>query len=99
MKKSRFSESQRKAIVLAGENGTESIEKLCEKHQISPTTYYKWKQEIRNSLDEDKKRLQALEKENIRLKKMYLDVQLEKEILSDAVSMLKKMQAQSKKML
>jgi uncharacterized protein YqgQ len=45
---------------------------------------------------EDKKRLSALEKENVKLKKMYLESQLDKEVLLEAVAMLKKMQAQPK---
>jgi putative transposase len=99
MKKSSFQRKLTQSHHISGRKRHKKHRKICEKHQISPATYYKWKQEIHNSLDEDKKCLQALEKENIRLKKMCLEVQLEKEILSDAVSVLKKMQAQSKKML
>lgn len=98
MKKSKFSVSQRQAIVLEGQSGGQSIEKLCELYQISPGTYYKWCKEQESAQDEDKKRLKALEKENAQLKKMYLEAQLDKEILTEAVALLKKMQAQSKKM-
>ncbi|GAB4399817.1 MAG: hypothetical protein OHK0053_20660 [Microscillaceae bacterium] len=98
MKKSKFSASLRQAIVSEGQSGQQSIEKLCERHQISPATYYKWRKELEIAQDEDKKRLKALEKENAQLKKMYLEAQLDKEILTEAVALLKKMQAQSKKM-
>lgn len=98
MKKSKFSASRRQAIVLEGQSGQQSIEKLCEVYQISPATYYKWRKELETAQDEDKKRLKALEKENAQLKKMYLEAQLDKEILTEAVVLLKKMQAQSKKM-
>lgn len=97
MKKGRFSESQRQAILLEGSSGKESIEKLCERYQLCPATYYKWKQEQEIACDVSKKRLQELEKENTKLKKMYLEAQLEKEILTEAVQLLKKYQAQSKK--
>lgn len=97
MKKSNFSESQKKAILLEGESGKMSIEKLCEHHQISSATYYKWKQAQSIEQDETKKRLQAIEKENAKLKKMYLESQLEKEVLTEAVSYLKKLQAQKRK--
>ncbi|NJK82684.1 MAG: hypothetical protein HC912_01575 [Saprospiraceae bacterium] len=43
--------------------------------------------------DEDEKRLKALEKENTHLKKMYLEAQPDKEILTEAVALLKKIQA------
>jgi len=98
MKKSKFSESRKRAIVLEGEKDTKNIEKLCEQHQISVATYYKWKQSQSVEAGEDKKRLCALEKENVKLKKMYLESQLDKEVLLEAVAMLKKMQAQPKQM-
>jgi len=98
MKKSKFSASRRQAIVVEGQSGQQSIEKLCEVYQISPATYYKWRKELETAQDEDKKRLKVLEKENAQLKKMYLEAQLDKEILTEAVALLKKMQAQSKKM-
>lgn len=98
MKKSNFSASQKQSILLEGSSGQMSIEKLCEQYQISPATYYKWKQAQSIEEDESKKRLQALEKENAKLKKMYLESQLEKEVLTEAVSYLKKLQAQKKKM-
>jgi len=98
MKKSKFTASEREAIVLEGQNGKLTIEQLCEHYQISVATYYKWRSEQEIAQDEVKKRLQELEKENAKLKKMYLQAQLDKEILTEAVAMLKKMKAQSKKM-
>jgi uncharacterized protein YqgQ len=41
--------------------------------------------------------LKELEMENLRLKKMYAELQLKHEVMSEAVDILKKMQAQRKR--
>ena len=97
MKKSLFSESQRKAILAEATQEGMSVEKVCQKHKISPATYYKWQQAEATNQNADKKRLLALEAENAKLKKMYLEAQLEKEVLTEAVTLLKKYAAQNKK--
>jgi len=97
MKQSKFSSSQKQVILAEPSKTGVSVEKVCEKYQISAATYYKWQQAAHTNQDETKKRLLELEKENIKLKKMYLEAQLEKEVLTEAVSILKKLQAQDKK--
>lgn len=96
MRKSSFNESQRIAI-LAEQDAGSSIEAICRKHQISPATFYKWKKDLAIDQDEDKRRLKALEVENARLKKMYADLSLRHEILSEGYEMIKKYQAQDAK--
>ena len=74
--------------------GTKTVEALCEEHQISPATFYKWKNEVETDKNEDKRRLKELEAENLKLKKMYAEALLRQEVLTDAVVILKKMKAQ-----
>lgn len=93
MRKSRFNESQRQAILDSYLKGSKTVEALCEEHQISPATFYKWKNEVETNKHEDKKRLKELELENLRLKKMYAELQLKHEVMSEAVDILKKMKA------
>jgi len=97
MRKSRFNESQRQAILDSYLKGSKTVEALCEEHQISPATFYKWKNEAEVDRNEDKKRLKELEAENLRLKKMYAELQLKHEVVSDAVEILKKMKADRKR--
>lgn len=97
MRKSRFNESQRQAILDSYLKGAKTVEALCEEHQISPATFYKWKNEAETERNEDKKRLKELETENLRLKKMYAELQLRHEVVSDAVEILKKMKADRKR--
>ena len=97
MRKSRFNESQREAIVSSYLKGAKTVDALCEEHQISPATFYKWKNELQTEKDEGKRRLKELELENLRLKKMYAELQLKHEVMSDAVDILKKLQAQKQR--
>lgn len=97
MRKSRFNASQRQAILDSYLKGKKTVEALCEEHQISPATFYKWKNEVETDKNEDKRRLKELELENLRLKKMYAEALLKQEVLSDAVDILKKMKAQRKR--
>ena len=68
MRKSKFTESQRMAILAKHDSG-QSVEEICRLHQISPATFYKWKKDLAIEQDDDKRRLRELEKENARLKK------------------------------
>lgn len=96
MRKSKFSESQRMSI-LAKYDGGQSVEDISREHQISPATFYKWKKEVADNEDETKRRIKQLELENARLKKMYAELSINHEILSDGYEMLKKWQAQDAK--
>ena len=97
MRKSRFNESQRQSILDSYLKGSKTVEALCEEHQISPATFYKWKNEVETEKNDDKKRLKELEVENLRLKKMYAELQLKHEVVSEAVDILKKMKADRKR--
>lgn len=96
MRQSKFTESQRMAI-LAKQDAGQSVEEICREHQISPATFYKWKKEVAIEQDEAKRRLKQLEEENARLKKMYADLSLDHSILQQGYEMLKKYQAQDAK--
>ena len=97
MRKSRFNESQRKALEDAYLKGNKTVEQLCEEQQISPATFYKWKNELDESQHEEKRRLRELEAENLRLKKMYAELQLKHEVVSEALQIAKKFAAHNKK--
>ena len=66
MKSSRFTETQRRAIVDSQKSKT--VKLICREDQISPGTFYKWKESFSIRNNEDKKRLKKLEKENEQLK-------------------------------
>jgi putative transposase len=93
MRKSKFTESQRMAILAKADAG-QSVESICREHQISPATFYKWKKQLAEEQDEDKRRLKQLEEENSRLKKMFAELSIDHRILQQGYEMLKKYQAQ-----
>jgi putative transposase len=94
MRKSRFNESQRQAILNSHLQGKKTVESICEEHQISPATFYKWRNESETEKNDDRRRLKELEVENLKLKKMYAEALLKQEVLTDAIEILKKMKAQ-----
>lgn len=94
MRKSTFTVSERLAIVGKQTSG-KSVEDICREHQISPATFYKWKEEQQTEVDENKRRLDQLEKENKRLKKMYSELSIDHEILKEGYEVLKKIRAQN----
>lgn len=96
MPKSKFTESQRLAII-AKQDAGQKVEDICREHQISPATFYGWKKEYTDNQNEDKRRLKQLEKENARLKKMYAELSIDHEILQEGYEMAKKYLAQDAK--
>ena len=96
MKKKHFTESERSSI-LSEQSSGKSVEEICRLHQISPATFYNWKQDCAIQNDEDKRRLKELEVENARLKKMYVNLKIDHDILTEGYSMAKKLLARPTK--
>ena len=84
MKKSRFSESQILGILKEGEKGMK-VADICRRHDISTSTYFKWKSKYGGMEAADIRRLKELEAENSKLKKMFADLSLENHALKDLI--------------
>lgn len=95
MRKSKFTESQRMAILAKHDSG-QSVEEICRIHQISPATFYKWKKAVEIDQDDEKRRIKELELENARLKKMYAELMINHEILKEGYEYAKKISARDK---
>ena len=96
MRKSKFTPSQRSAIVEEHGKG-KTVDQVCREHQISAATFYKWQDDQKAALDDSRRRLDQLEKENKRLKKMYSELSLDHQILKEGYEVLKKIRAQDNK--
>ena len=84
MRKSRYSDSQIMAILKQAEAGT-PVPALCREHGMSSALFYKWRSKFGGMDASMIKRLKELESENARLKKMYADVQLQNEVIKEAM--------------
>ena len=84
MKRSRFTENQIIAILNEAEAGVPLAE-LIRKHGFGESTFYSWKSRYGGMDASQLKRLKELETENVRLKKLYAKVSLEKEVLQEAI--------------
>ena len=59
---------------------------VCQKLDIREQTYYRWRNDYGGMRTDQAKRLNELEKENARLKKLLADSELDKAILKEAAS-------------
>ena len=84
MRTSRYSDSQIMAILKQAEAGT-PVPSLCREHGMSSALFYKWRSKFGGMDASMIKRLKELEAENARLKKMYADVQLQNEVIKEAI--------------
>ena len=84
MRTSRYSDNQIMAILKQAEAGT-PVPALCREHGMSSALFYKWRSKFGGMDASMIKRLKELEAENARLKKMYADVQLQNEVIKEAM--------------
>ena len=82
MKKSRYTESQIIGVLKEVDAGRK-VEEVCRQHGISSATYYNWKSKYGGMEASDVKRLKELEEENAKLKKMFADVSLENNAITE----------------
>ena len=87
MSRKRFTSEQiigilREAEVLQSQDLT--ISEISRKLSISEQTYYRWRKDYGGMRVDQAKRLKALEKENVRLKKIVADLSLDNDILKEA---------------
>jgi putative transposase len=77
---SRFTDEQIIGIVREYEAGAKLAE-LCRRHNVSPTTFYKWRAKYGGMAVSDAKRLRALEEANRRLKQLLAEAMLDNQAL------------------
>ena len=83
MKKSRFSNSAIMAILKQAEAGS-TVPDLCREHGMSSAAFYKWRTKFGGMDVSRMSRMKELEEENRRLKKMYVDAQMQADVLKEA---------------
>jgi len=84
MKRTRFSTERIMAILQEHRAGAKA-EDLGRRHGFSPGTLYVWRQRFGDMDINDAKRLQSLEDENLRLKRVVADQALNIQVLKDVL--------------
>ena len=80
----RFSDSEILSILKQSEQGV-PVPALCREHGMSAASFYKWRSKYGGMDASLMKRMKELEAENGRLKKMYADVQLQNDLIKEAL--------------
>ena len=84
MTKSRFSDSQIMEVLKRADAGVK-VPDLCRDLCVSSPTFYKWRAKFGGMDISMMSSMKALEEENWRLKKMYLEEKLKAEIVAEAL--------------
>ena len=82
MKQKRHTTEEIIRILREGDSG-KATEGLCREHNITTTTYYRWKKKYGGMELQDAKRYRELEKENTELKKLVADQMLKIRVLEE----------------
>ena len=85
MKRSRFNEEQIIGILREAE-GKESVKTVRAKHNISEAAFYAWRRKYGGMVVCDDRKLRSLEDENARLKRIVVDLSVQKQILREVNS-------------
>ena len=85
MKISKYGDSKIMEILKQADAGT-PVPSICREHGISSATFYKWLTRFGGMSASMIGRLKELEMEKSRLKRMYADVQLDAQILIEALA-------------
>ncbi len=80
MKGKRFSEETIVRILKEAECKTTTVQEICRKHGISEQSYYRWRKTYGGMMVSEMKRLKKLEKENVRLKRLLAERDLELDV-------------------
>jgi len=85
MKKSKFTEEQIAFALRQAESGTRVAE-VCRKMGIAEQTFFRWKKKCGGLGVSELRRLRQLEEENRQLKRLVVDLTLDKQMLQDVLS-------------
>ncbi len=84
MKRKRYTDEQIAFALRQADSGT-SVEEICRKLGVSEPTFYRWKKQFAGMGVVEIRRLNELEEENVKLKRLVADLSLDKTMLQDVL--------------
>ena len=85
MKRKRFTEEQIIGILKEAE-ASGNIREVCRLHNLTETTFYRWRSKFGGMDVSEARRLKELERENAELKRIVADLTLDNRMLKDVNS-------------
>lgn len=85
MKRSKYTEEQIAFALKQAELGT-AVPEVCRKMGVSEATFYNWKKKFGGLGPSELRRLRQLEEECNRLKRLVVDLSLDKAMLQDVLA-------------
>ena len=85
MKKSRFTEEQIVTILAEGDRGGQTIGEVCRAHGVSQATFYNWRKRFRGMGVDEVREYRQLKQENVRLKMLLADRELEIDAMKEVM--------------
>lgn len=73
MKQGEFSQEKIVSILHQAEKGEQTIQAICREHNVTETTFYRWRKMYGGMSVSEAQRLKELEKENARLKRLLAE--------------------------
>ena len=83
MKAGEFTDEQIVKILRQSESGERTIRALCQEHNVTETTFYRWRSKFSGLDANETAKAWELQKENARLKRLLAERDLEVDILKE----------------
>jgi putative transposase len=81
--KKRFTEEQIVAVLREAESNQKTIAEVARQHGISEPTFYAWRRKYGGMEQAEVRRLRELEKENVRLKRLLAERDVEIDVMRE----------------
>jgi len=85
MRPNKFSVDQIIKIIAEAELPGNSAASVARKYGVNPNTIYRWRQKYKGLSSSEAKRLKVLEEENLKLKRLLAEKELELQALTEII--------------